>query len=362
MFKLPEKKTLNVVMEAIGMPEGAGGHKSFVRNISGRLALKKEIHFNLLTDRVNDRFIRNRNTPVINYKQSFSPLNFFRNKSGRQPIDEDMGSPDVFHAAFAMAPLPEKAKIVVTVHDMYFYKNPKGISSSVLKAFREAIIEADAITVTSDNTRLELFEELAVSRVKPVKVIYQACSPVFYRKPDTSLETPDNYILCVGKIQERKNYPNIFRGLREYIDETGDTVTCLLVTGQSPSKSSARLIAEFNLKDRVFFLGNVSQGQLHALYNRALFLMMPSLSEGFGMPILEAMASGCPVLTSDRSSMPEVAGDAALLVDPLSVSELKSGLKKLIENKNLRRSLISKGKKRAKEFSWDNAAEQLIEV
>ena len=129
-----------------------------------------------------------------------------------------------------------------------------------------------------------------------------------------------------------------------------------------PSEELSTLINEYQLSERVVFIGKVQEERLPSLYKGSLCLVFPSLYEGFGLPVVEAMACGIPVLTSNTTSLPEVAGDAAILVNPESVDEIKTGIEKLISDQALRANLIAKGLERAKRFSWDGVAARVQAV
>ena len=122
------------------------------------------------------------------------------------------------------------------------------------------------------------------------------------------------------------------------------------------------MIKELKITERVEFTGFIEDGDLPGLYTGALGLVFPSLYEGFGLPVVEAMASGIPVLTSNVASLPEIAGDAAILVDPTSTEKIKQGIEQLVNNQALRHQLIALGLERAKLYSWDKVAEKVNAV
>lgn len=166
------------------------------------------------------------------------------------------------------------------------------------------------------------------------------------------------YLLTVSNRKKHKNERNILRALS--IAKISDGIK-LIFTG-APTPSLERFIRELGLFDRVVFIGRVPEDDLPKLYRGALALVFPSLYEGFGLPVIESMACGTPVLTSNTTSLPEVSGDAALLVDPESVEDIAKGINKIVTDENLRSHLRTLGLARAKNFSWDIVAKRVQNV
>ncbi len=179
------------------------------------------------------------------------------------------------------------------------------------------------------------------------------------------LALPERFILYVGGIDPRKN---LIRALEAYAKARRKADVPEIVIAGSVNKSHpdfvslTEKISELGLEGRVRFLGFVDDSDLPALYRAAQFLLFPTLYEGFGLPALEAMASGCPVLTSNCSALPEVVGDAALLVDPYDVDAIADAIAALAENESLRRRLSRAGRLRAQGFTWEDAARRLVET
>lgn len=166
------------------------------------------------------------------------------------------------------------------------------------------------------------------------------------------------YVLCVGTLEPRKNVPRLLQAWARIFSRIPDDV-CLVLTGkQGQRELFARMAGVGALPPRVHLTGHVADMYLPALYAGALAFVFPSLYEGFGLPPLEAMACGVPVLTGNLTSLPEVVGEAGLMVDPTSVEAIADGLLRLIQNDLLRQALIPKGLARAALFSWDEAAQR----
>jgi glycosyltransferase involved in cell wall biosynthesis len=241
---------------------------------------------------------------------------------------------------------------VVTVHDLthlHFYSKLHRAYYDLL--FRNMYRRCSAIICCSDYTRREL---LAWSGIDPTRVhlVWHGVEPVFARNDET-LGIDDPYVLYPGN---RRGYKNLDRLLTAYAQSVLPRQgVCLLLTG-SPDANLEALAQKLGVGSLVRFSGYVADEQMPKLYRGALFVAFISLYEGFGLPIVEAMASRVPVLTSNLSAMPEVAGKAALIVDPLSVSEIQKGMDRLAESSTFRQELIEAGIERATLFSWDQAA------
>jgi len=201
-------------------------------------------------------------------------------------------------------------------------------------------------------------------------VIYLAVDPVF-RPLDRKVSQAqvaekfgirDQFLLYVGLQLERKNLRRLveaFALLRKRVQ----SIQLVLAGPLSPLTSLLQArVRELGLESEVRFLGRVADDDLLALYNAALAFVFPSLYEGFGFPILEAMACGTPVITSNASSLPEFAGDAALLVDPTSVAEISEAMERVLSDPNLRLTLAEKGIAQCQKFSWDRAARETLDV
>lgn len=171
------------------------------------------------------------------------------------------------------------------------------------------------------------------------------------------------YIICVGTLEPRKNHRRLIEAYSAIIRSEARHCN-LVIVGQRGwgADDLKEMVAAHELTDRIYFLHKVSNIDLRALYSGALFSIYPSLYEGFGLPILEAMACGCPVVTSNVSSMPEVAEDAAFYIDPASVESIKSALYQMINNDDLRNALAQKGIARRRAFSWDLTSLRVLNV
>lgn len=251
---------------------------------------------------------------------------------------------------------------VVTVHDLVWEKFPK--TMSILGRQVERILmppslrAADAVIAVSNSTANELRQSFPAC-VDKVQTIYEA---PFLDMSDVHGSMGD-YFLFVGTIEPRKNLAGLLRAYRRYQSQAVRPISLKICGGKGwglPALES--LIEENGLTEYVDVLGYVNDDELPELYRGARALLMPSLYEGFGLPIVEAFSQGTPVLTSDRGAMREVAGDAGLLVDPENTDQVANALLQLTDDHSLVANLQLRAQARAKLFSWDLAAEQTLSL
>ena len=271
-----------------------------------------------------------------------------------------LASRDLFFSPGYSAPLFCKAPFVITVHDLNHIDRPE--NSSPLKRLYYATIlkrscyDASKILTVSEFSRQRIIEW---SGVAPEKVVNVRCGvDQAYRPGVPPYQLPFPYLLCVSS---RKGHKNEFRMVEAFARATVTVRTRLVFTG-SPTTELAECIERNGVTNRVHFVGKVPEAQLPSLYCGAAALVFVSLYEGFGLPVLEAMACGTPVVTANASALPEVAGDAALLVDPYSVEQIASAIDRINGDLSLRQQLREKGLVQATYFSWDETATRVREV
>jgi glycosyltransferase involved in cell wall biosynthesis len=177
-------------------------------------------------------------------------------------------------------------------------------------------------------------------------------------------DLPERYILFVGTLEPRKNVQTLLQAFAQIIAETPQDDLMLVIAGGKGwgGEDYMSTVDTLKLHDHVRFAGFVEDDHLPALYRSALLFVYPSLYEGFGLPVLEAMACGTPVITSNRASLPEVAGDAALLVDPTRPEALAAAMTSIMNDGKLRQALRAKGLARARTFTWDAVAQQTVAI
>ncbi|MCA9903211.1 MAG: glycosyltransferase family 4 protein [Anaerolineae bacterium] len=291
------------------------------------------------------------------------------------PVETFTGPVDLYHATdFTLPPTLPGTKTLLTVHDLSFVRVPDS-ASPPLKAYLDVVVprsaqRADHILADSQATRNDLIELYGIVPDK-ITVLLSGVDAHFRPVTDAAAraavrakydlgERP--YIFTIGTVQPRKNYARLMLALAR-LRESGQDVTLVIAGGKGWLEDPIyAALDELKLRDHVRFLGFAADADLPALYSEARALAFPSLYEGFGLPILEAMACGTPVVTANVSSMPEAAGDAALLIDPYDVDALTDALDRLLHDESLRADLIARGQAQAARFTWARAARELIAV
>lgn len=272
------------------------------------------------------------------------------------------------HATLTAPPFLTKP-LVFTVHDLTMLRNPEFydrlIRIRLEQTIRPAIKKAQMLICISDVVRQELQEDFGIPDDR-VMVVHHgvdlAFTPISNARSVVreSLGIDRPYLLFVGQMKLRKNIVRILEAFACLRERGLDVALVLAGRRGHTTEGMDDVIARHDLADHVIELGHVEDKILPALYSAAEAFVFPSLHEGFGLPVLEAMACGTPVLTSNTSALPEIAGDAALLVDPTSVDAIAEGLVRILTDNCLRNRLIEAGKTRASKFTWQAAAAQTM--
>jgi glycosyltransferase involved in cell wall biosynthesis len=260
-------------------------------------------------------------------------------------------------------------KRVVTIHDMAFKRFPETVcfktKMSLILNIKKTLKRADKIITVSNFSKDEIIKFFNIDAGKiavvPNGVDFSLFNPNYdiakINEVKDKYKINGSYFLYLGTLEPRKNLIRLISAYNEYIKLT-DSSTLLVLAGQKGWMYDGifEKVRELKLEEKIIFTGYIKDYEAPILINGAVAFCFTSLYEGFGMPPLEAMACGTPVLTSNISSLPEVVGDAAILVDPYSEKEITNALVKLHNDENLRKELSEKGLVQAKKFSWDNAA------
>jgi len=280
---------------------------------------------------------------------------------------------DLLHSPDFIAPIRGARRHIITVHDLSFIHYPEYLTADSRRYYdgqiRESVKRADHILSVSQATKQDLIDILDVPAEK-ISVRLHGVDESFKPLPRRltapiirELGLPSEFVLFVGTLEPRKNLVGLARAYRDLKLELPDAPKLVLVgrAGWHYEKLMADL-ASVGLADDMIVKQGVSDAQLPALYNHALALVTPSFYEGFGLPALEAMACGAPVITSNLSSLPEVGGSAALLVDPQDTDAISDAILKLETDDARRSQLIEAGYWQAKKFTWERAGRQLKSI
>jgi glycosyltransferase involved in cell wall biosynthesis len=268
--------------------------------------------------------------------------------------------------------LPRAVKTIVTVHDLVAFlfrgtHNKKAVLVEKL-FFKKMLKKTRFLLAVSENTKRDIINKFHYEEDK-IGVVYPSADDDFKPVEKDSLKEfiestklPEKFFLAVGTLEPRKNYPNLIKGFYEFLKNNKDYH--LIIVGKKGWKFEGiyKLIEELKLKNHVHILGYLSGKSIMNLYSLAEALVFPSIYEGFGIPPLEAMKCGCPVIVSNTSSVPEVVGDAGLYINPKNPASIAGVLTKLVSNKDLREKLIAQGFAQSKKFSWTLSAKKLLDI
>jgi glycosyltransferase involved in cell wall biosynthesis len=282
---------------------------------------------------------------------------------------------DLFHATHYVVPPLYRTRAVVTIHDIIHVLYPQFLPNRAALLYARVMIgralrRADRIITVSFNSKCDLVDYFGISPAR-IDVVYNGVAKRF-REDVTSEEKervatkyglPRPYLLFLGGEKPHKNVRNVLRAFAQASRESA-LPHALVLAGPMPANKSRveALIQGLDLSTRVFRPGIVPEEDLPGLFGGSEALLYPTLYEGFGLPVVEAMACGVPVLTSSTSALQEIAGGYALLVDPMDVSAIAKGIAEIATNAQRRAELVALGRRRAADFSWDRAAAQTLKV
>jgi glycosyltransferase involved in cell wall biosynthesis len=296
------------------------------------------------------------------------PLNLFLSKP----------RPDVFFSPTHYAPRFSPAPSVISVMDLSFLSFPEMFNKSDMYQLKNwtkySVKKATKVLTISNSSRNDIIETYQVPEEK-VLTIYPGIKQTVTLEPrvyamnelKAKYGVSDKYVLFVGTLQPRKNIGRLieaFSKVKKQASRSASDDVQLVVIGKRGWLYEEILAApeKFGIEDSVKFLEGINDDELTVFYKHALVYVLPSLYEGFGLPVVEAMKHGCPVITSNISSLPEAGGDAAIYVDPENVDDIAKKITKVISDKDLRRELSEKGKKQAAKFNWETTAKETLKV
>ena len=288
------------------------------------------------------------------------------------PIEWFTGPLDLFHSPDFVLPPVRRARTVLTIHDLSFLRYPECFSPPLLRyllaAVPRSVERADLVLADSENTRDDLIELLGVP-AESIRVVYAGVEPEFTPRPQAEVQAVRErygiqrpYLLGLGTLQPRKNFRRLIEAYH-LLREEHDIPQQLVIGGGHGwlYEPIMEAIERHGLQEDVRLIGFCDDADLPALYTGADLFAFPSLYEGFGIPVLEAMACGTPVVAADTSSLPEVAGDAALLVPPTDVEALAQALWLALDDSALRETLRARGFEQCRRFTWHDSAHRLLE-
>ena len=264
--------------------------------------------------------------------------------------------------------LPSRVKTVVTIHDITHLLFPATMALPNLLVERllmgSSLRKADFVIVNSDSTAQGIAAHYPVDSAKII-TIYPGKPDLPVPSADAGLaplELPPRFFLFVGTLDPRKNLLRVLKAF-EQIDTSGHDVYLVIVGARGwKSRKFKQQLNSSKIRDRIIMPGYVSRPQLRLIYEKAVCLLFPSLYEGFGFPVLEAMSCGTPVITSRTASLPEVAGEAAVFVDPHDVAAISDAMIEFLCNPTHREELVNRGFRRLDAFSWDKCAAATLQV
>jgi glycosyltransferase involved in cell wall biosynthesis len=291
------------------------------------------------------------------------------------PVEAVVGRVDLFYSPdFVLPPTLPRTRTLLTVHDLSFLHYPDHFVPKLVRYLERvvprSVARADRVLADSEATRADLIRLLGVPAGK-VEVLYSGVDPRFRPDPEPGERErlgarygigDRPYVLSVGTLQPRKNFVRLIRAFARLSPAALRLAPSLVIAGGHGWLYEEVLQEAERHRDRVRLLGFVDDADLPALYRNAALFVFPSFYEGFGLPVLEAMACGVPVVCSNASSLPEVAGDAALLVDPRDEQGLATAMERALTDETLRAGMRTKGLRQAARFTWDRAARQLLSV
>lgn len=285
----------------------------------------------------------------------------------------DRNGTQIYHGLSHEIPIgsqKSKVKTVVTIHDLIFKKHPELFPFIDRKIydwkFRYACEKSDRVIAISESTKRDIIRFYKIPESK-IEVIYQTCHSIFQEDlPDETklsgnFKLPPNYLLYVGSVIPRKNLLGCVKALAML---TNDLKLPLIVVGEGKNykRKVQNYIAEKGLENQVIFLSNVSLFDLKILYQNAQILLYPSFYEGFGLPIIEALFCGTPVITSDKSSLPEAGGGGAFYVNPADPGEIAAGIEKLLTDSRFYNDLKMKGLMHVQKFKANELTQQIMNL
>lgn len=282
---------------------------------------------------------------------------------------------ELYHFFNFIVPPKITGKVITTIHDMTYILYPETMDEKNLKRITDdidySVNRADKIITVSESSKNDIIKYLKVPSSK-IEIVYNGVDYDRFNKDYSNDEKravknkyslPEKYMLYMGTLEPRKNIESIVKAYSVFKKNYNSKIK-LVIAGKKGwlFESIFQLMERLNLEDEVIFTDYVDEEDKPIIYQMSSLFVFPSIYEGFGIPVLEAMAASVPVITSNVSSLPEVAGDAAILVSPKDIDAIAENMNKILTDNRLRESLINKGHIQAKKFTWEASAEKLYKI
>ena len=317
--------------------------------------------------------------PTDNFKiKTFSSYTYADWEQFQLPSNVKKSKLDFLHCTCNTAPINPPVPLLLTLHDIIYLEKVdfKGTAyqnfGNLYRRFVvPKVVEKSKMVITvSHFERQTILERLKLPEDK-VKVVYNAVNERFkdhFSKEEKDAfkrkyQLPENFLLFLGNTAPKKNTANVIRAFADYCNQTKDIVPLVILDYDKALVEE--MLSKLGMSQYfkwIVFPGYISPSEMPLMYSSCTLFLYPSLRESFGLPILEAMGCGAPVITSNTSSMPEVAADAALLIDPFKYEQITEGIAKVLSDDGLRNGYKQKGKLRATQFTWEAAAKDILAI
>jgi len=347
----------------------------FTYETMSRITLQhKEHEFYFIFDRkFSDEFIFSDNiTPIVVHPQARHPFLYYLWFEYSIPHVLNNIKPDLFFSPDGYLSLSTKFKSMHVIHDLNFEYYPQNLPYFERKYYKhffpKYVQKADRIATVSEYTKNDIIKLYSINKEK-IDVVYNGASEAFHllgedekKQVKEKYSGGKPYFVFVGALHPRKNLVNLFKAFDSFSQSNPSGIKLVIVGEKMWWTQEIRTAYEqMKHRDEVVFSGRLGFNELTKVIGSALALTYVSYFEGFGIPIMESFYAGTPVITSNVTSMPEVAGDAALLIDPFSIESISNAMLLISSDEKLRKSLIEKGNERKKLFTWQKSADRLWE-
>jgi glycosyltransferase involved in cell wall biosynthesis len=367
---------MKIGIDATAVSGSIVGHSSYVANL-----IKQMLTLDFFKE--HKCILYCRGNPSLTSSSEFDSVSFkacrFKNRKLCEQLWLSCIAPfdglDLFHSTWSL-PLVSPKRSILTLHGLAAYLYPE-LFTTAYKIYLKMTIKRNVTKATryiaiSQSTKEDFIEYMKIPESK-IDVVHHGVDIKFFEKilDDKKINElkknyslPNNFILFVSALIPIKNIETLIKAYHNLIRDNKNLSDIGLVIAGSKGwqyEPIFNLVHKLKLQDKIVFTGYFPQRDLPTLYSAAKLFVLPSIYEGFGIPVVEAFACGTPVITSNISCLPEVAGDAAILVDPKEPEELANAMVKVLSNHSLQKEMIKKGMARAKEFTWRKTAEKTIE-